>query len=128
MVGTRPSTTPILSRACRESSMVSPSESMLPRKSGAPGNLQACAEEKKEKQAGHHYAYKTKFLSDYGQDEISIGFRQIEEFLLAGSKSLSEKSARPDRYPCLDELVSGIKGVEPGIEKSLPAGSGYGTR
>ncbi len=82
--------------------------------------MKAGAEKKKEKQTGQHNADKSQFLSDYGQDEISVGFGQIEEFLLSRSQALSEKTARAYRYPSLNELISRIKGIDPGIEESLP--------
>ena len=120
-VGTSPSTTPILSKAWRESSIVSPSASMLPSRSESfSGNLQAGAEKKEEKQTRQDYADKSQFLSDHGQDEVGVGFRQIEQFLLARSQPLSEKAARAHCYPCLNELISRRKGIQPGIEKGLP--------
>mgnify|MGYP001102395531 CR=1 FL=1 len=77
----------------------------------------ACPREEGEQRHDGDGGDEPSLFSDYGEDEVVVGRRQVEVLLPGQAQTHAEQSARSEGVQRLDDLITGVRGIGPRIEE-----------
>ena len=123
LVGSRPSTTLTLMKACSTIGEGEPRGQVGPEGVGrAPGRAQRRARGRARRPATHRArAEQAQLLADHRVDEVAVRVGQVEELLPALHEPDAGEAARAHRDQALDDLVAGAARVGPRVQEGLDA-------